>query len=156
MSSYKNFILRYWPLAVAVGTRTGLHPYALFAIAGKESSGGVSHAARARNNFFGLGGGKMKFSSPADCIEFFGALMARKYGAGIQVSGNPPAFASWFIDRSPYVGTDATAAPRAQYKKDIPVLWHTAERIARAAGLSLVPPALLAQSSPVSPRPKNG
>jgi Mannosyl-glycoprotein endo-beta-N-acetylglucosaminidase len=156
MSTYKNFILQYWPLAVEVGSRTGLHPYALFAIAGKESSGGVSYAARTRNNFFGLGGGKMKFSSPAGCIEYFGSLMARKYAAGIQVSGNPPAFASWFIDRSPYVGSDATPAQRAQYKKDIPVLWHTAERIARQAGLSLVSPALLAQSSPASPRPKNG
>ena len=118
MSAYEKFIVRFWPVALAVGARSGLHPYALFAIAGKESSGGVSHAARTRNNFFGLGGGKLTFSSPAACIDYFGALMARKYAAGIEVSGNPPAFAAWFIDRSPYVGADATAAQRAKYKKD--------------------------------------
>ena len=155
MSAYEKFIVRFWPEAVAVGARSGLHPYALFAIAGKESSGGVSHAARTRNNFFGLGGGKLTFSTPTACIQYFGNLMARKYAAGIEVSGNPPAFAAWFIDRSPYLGADATAAQRQQYKRDIPVLWHTAERIARKYGLSLVPPALLAQVPPLN-RLKHG
>ena len=153
MSAYEKFILQYWPQALAAANRTGLHPYALFAIAGKESSGGVSHAARVRHNFFGLGGGKLMFSSPAACIEYFANLMARKYAPGVAVSGNPPAFAAWFIDRSPYVGQDASPAQRQQYKRDIPVLWHTAEKIARRHGLALLSPAQLAQSSLRNARP---
>ncbi len=152
MSAYEKFVVKFWPLAVAVGVRHGLHPHALFAIAGKESGGGVSHAAVARNNFFGLGGGKMVFAAPADCFIYFGKLMGQRYAVGCQVSGNPPAFAAWFLDKSPYVGSDATAAQRAQYKKDIPVLWHTAARFARVHGLSLLPPDLLAQTATPSPR----
>ena len=152
MSTYEKFVVQYWPLAVAVGLRTGLHPHALFAVAGKESSGGASHAARVRRNFFGLGGGKMVFPTAAVCIAYFGDLMRRKYAAGCRVSGNPPAFATWFLDKSPYVGSDATAAQRAQYKRDIPVLWHAAAAIARKHGLSLLPPDLLAPLTPPSPR----
>lgn len=152
MSTYEKFVVQYWPLAVSIGLRTGLHPHALFAIAGKESSGGVSHAARVRNNFFGLGGGKMVFPTAAACFDYFGNLMGRKYAAGCQVSGNPPAFAAWFLDKSPYVGSDATVAQRNQYKRDIPVLWHTAGRFARKHNLSLLPPQLLAEITASSPR----
>lgn len=151
MTAYEKFVVQYWPQAVQIGLRVGLHPYALFAIAGKESSGGVSYAARHRNNYFGLGGGKMVFASGAACLAYFGDLMARKYAAGCAVSGNPPAFAAWFIDRSPYLGPDATPAVRAKYKQDIPVLWHTAARFARKHGLSLLPPELLAQTTPNRP-----
>ena len=46
--------------------------------------------------------------------------------------------------------------PLATVESRLDAQLSNAERIARAAGLSLVPPALLTQSSLVSPRPKNG
>lgn len=152
MTNYEKFIVRFWPQAVALGLKSGLHPHALFAVAGKESSGGVSYAARRRNNFFGLGAGKMVFATPAACLDYFADLMARKYATGCAVSGNPLAFAAWFTEQSPYLAANAPAAERAKYKKDIPVLWHTAARFARKHGLRLVPVELLAQTLTPTPR----
>lgn len=141
------FIARYWAPAVEVGSRHGLHPCAILAVAGKEGAWGTSYSARHRNNFFGLkpGGTFAVFADAAACFDFFGRLMERRYPAAVQASGDPVAFGQR-LAFSPYVAE--SLARKQLYARTMPAYWREVARVARRLGLATAP--LLAERVPLS------
>ena len=132
------FIARYWGAAVEVGSRHGLHPCAILAVAGKEGTWGMSYSSRHRNNFFGLKP-KGKFAVFADasaCFDFFGRLMTRRYPAAVQASADPVAFGQRMAF-SAYV--DESLADKKEYARTMPIYWRDVAKVAKRLGLASAP-----------------
>ena len=132
------FIARYWAAAVEVGSRHGLHPCAILAVAGKEGAWGTSYSARHRNNFFGLkpGGKFAVFADATACFDFFGRLLARKYAAAVQASSDPDAFGQRMA-YSRYVAEPP--AGKQAYARSLPAYWREVAKVAQRLGLASTP-----------------
>lgn len=145
MSKQESFFLKFWPLAADVGLRWGVNPNAILAVGAQESGCGTSFSARNRRNYFGLGGpGKWKvFATDAECFEFFGKLMARRYEPAALVSGNPDAFVKRMASTR-YVS--GGAAEKSQWGRNVVAYWRRVATLATRNNLQPAVP-VLAQTS---------
>ena len=145
MSSQEAYCLKYWPLAADVGLRWGINPFTILAVGAQESGCGTSYSARNRRNYFGLRGrgGWLVFPTAAECFEYFGQLLARRYEAAALVSGDPAAF----VRRMALTGYVAeNAAAKAQWSRNVTAYWGRFSKLAVKHNLPSAGP-VLAQTS---------
>jgi hypothetical protein len=150
MSAQETFCLKFWPLAADVGLRYGINPATILAVGAQESGAGTSYSARNRHNYFGLRGraGWKVFATDAECFEYFGQLLARKYEAAALVSGNVGAFVQRMASTR-YVS--GSASEKAQWGRNVVAYWRRFATLATLHGLRPSAP-VLAETSTTVPR----
>lgn len=150
MNAQESFCLKFWPLAADVGMRYGINPGTILAVGAQESALGTSFSARTRRNYFGLGGpGKWKvFATDAECFEFFGQMMARRYEAAALVSGDITAFVKRMASTKYVAGN---AAAKARWGREVAGHWRKFQTLAARYSLRPSEP-VLAQTSTTVPR----
>ena len=150
MSAQETFCLKFWPLAADVGMRYGLNPATILAVGAQESALGTSFSARTRRNYFGLRGAKdwKVFTSEAECFEYFGQMMARRYEAAALVSGNITAFVQRMA-LTKYVA--GSAAEKARWGREVASHWRKFQTLAARHNLRPSVP-VLAETSTTAPR----
>ncbi|MDO7886837.1 glucosaminidase domain-containing protein [Hymenobacter cheonanensis] len=141
--------MKFWPLAADIGMRYGINPGTILAVGAQESGCGTSYSARNRRNYFGLRGAKgwKVFATDAECFEFFGQLLARRYEAAALVSGNIAAFTKRMA-ATRYVS--GSASEKALWGRNVAAYWRRFTTLATVHGLRPSAPVLAATSTPIT------
>lgn len=149
MSAQETFCLKFWLLAADVGLRWGINPATLLAVGAQESACGMSFSARTRRNYFGLRGraGWKVFATDAECFEFFGQLLARKYEPAALVSGDVAAFVKRMATTR-YVS--GSAAEKALWGRNVVAYCRRFTALAAQQGLRPGAPVLAETSTTVT------
>jgi hypothetical protein len=149
MNAQESFCLKFWPLAADVGMRYGINPATILAVGAQESGAGTSYSARNRRNYFGLRerAGWKVFATDAECFEYFGQLLARKYEAAALVSGNVSAFVKRMASTR-YVS--GSASEKALWGRNVVAYWRRFATLATLHGLRPSAPVLAETSTTVT------
>ena len=121
-----DYVRKFWPLAVSVGTRWGIDPVAMIAHALKESGAGNTRA-EARHNYFGfLKAGKHLVYPTAEAgYTAYARRLATAFEAAALASGSAEGFARAVAYSSKPTYVNEPAAKKAVYARTLAAIYKS-------------------------------